>query len=498
MLNLIRPASCGVVLASALAGFASAQDLPKFEPLPVAFKEVANQLIIFRPSEGIQDGGIAGNCPPHVSAHTNASFTGGSYVVQAGFAEQEIAACSYTIAAAEFPIRLDLAEMIFATSSAAVQTTTKWSIMVWSGTPSTGTLVFSFSSDGKILPHLIMPPGTNGTNIQFMIDPADPEQIYINDDGSHTFSIGYRIDDHNAQTQNPCTVAPPSNMNAFPTTDTGGLQQPTQNWLYALNCGFSGCAGWKRFSELSVLCRPSGDWVMRATWTSLGNCEPPPTGACCDGTNCATLSLADCTTLGGVYKGDGVACVPATCAPTGPGPCCFQSTGGCVSLTAANCAAAGGVAGPAGVSCAGYVCFPTGACCLPSGDCVGPVSPATCASMGGTYKGNNSTCGTVNCPPPTGASCFGNGFCLELSQADAAAAGASWKGAGTTCIDANSNGVADACEAIQGDLNGDGEVDGADLGALLGFWGPGNTAGDINHDGVTDGADLGILLGNWG
>lgn len=51
--------------------------------------------------------------------------------------------------------------------------------------------------------------------------------------------------------------------------------------------------------------------------------------------------------------------------------------------------------------------------------------------------------------------------------------------------------------AVLGDLNGDGIVDGADLGALLGLWGqPG--IGDLNGDGTTDGADLGILLGEWG
>ena len=47
-----------------------------------------------------------------------------------------------------------------------------------------------------------------------------------------------------------------------------------------------------------------------------------------------------------------------------------------------------------------------------------------------------------------------------------------------------------------GDLNGDGQVDGSDLFILLGDWdGPG---GDLNGDGVTDGADLNQLLGEWG
>jgi hypothetical protein len=46
------------------------------------------------------------------------------------------------------------------------------------------------------------------------------------------------------------------------------------------------------------------------------------------------------------------------------------------------------------------------------------------------------------------------------------------------------------------DLNGDGVVDGADLGLLLGAWG--SASADLNGDGTTDGADLGLLLGAWG
>ncbi|MFO0875319.1 MAG: hypothetical protein U0575_15300 [Phycisphaerales bacterium] len=46
------------------------------------------------------------------------------------------------------------------------------------------------------------------------------------------------------------------------------------------------------------------------------------------------------------------------------------------------------------------------------------------------------------------------------------------------------------------DLNGDGIVDGADLGLLLGNWG-GTGLGDLNGDGVVDGGDLGGLLAAW-
>ncbi|MFM7798836.1 MAG: hypothetical protein ACKPBA_07610 [Planctomycetota bacterium] len=56
--------------------------------------------------------------------------------------------------------------------------------------------------------------------------------------------------------------------------------------------------------------------------------------------------------------------------------------------------------------------------------------------------------------------------------------------------------TAPACPA---DLNNDGVVNGADLGLLLGAWGPcSGCAADLNADGVVNGADLGLLLGAWG
>lgn len=57
---------------------------------------------------------------------------------------------------------------------------------------------------------------------------------------------------------------------------------------------------------------------------------------------------------------------------------------------------------------------------------------------------------------------------------------------------------ADPCAA---DLNGDGLVDGADLGLMLQAWdpaGPTSDPADLNGDGAVDGADLGLLLQGWG
>jgi len=80
-------------------------------------------------------------------------------------------------------------------------------------------------------------------------------------------------------------------------------------------------------------CYPDGSCVMvlqdacvaPGTWYD-GDCTPTlcpitPTGACCvTPTLCEIHSLADCTALGGEYKGDNVPCEPNTCViiPTEP------------------------------------------------------------------------------------------------------------------------------------------------------------------------------------
>lgn len=50
-----------------------------------------------------------------------------------------------------------------------------------------------------------------------------------------------------------------------------------------------------------------------------------------------------------------------------------------------------------------------------------------------------------------------------------------------------------------GDVNGDGVVNGIDLGLVIGAWGPAapGAAADLNHDGVVDGQDLALVISNW-
>ncbi len=469
--------------------------------------------------------GNGGGCQPTVS-YTNANFDGGPVVVQAGFAEQEIAAASYTLAPAEFPIRMDSVEFVVATAGTTVQTVTEWTFLLWDGPPETGDLVTSFSSDGDVLPHIVLPPGNSGINLLLTFSPDDP--IFVNGtSGTDQFSIGLRIDQHNNQTSNPCFVAPPASSNAFPTTDTSGLASSAGNWLFGLNCGPFGCppnGGWTTFAGLNFLCRPSGDWIIRATYTpqSCGG----PTGACCfGGDTCVDISFADCTAasgsflgagtecvsvvcpfgaccfpdgtcgddvaqteceqqFGGIYAGDGSFCADTAC--EGNVPCCFP--GGCLDLSESACISAGGVPGPVGSFCATFDCDPTGACCLPDGTCMDAVASEDCAAMGGVYQGDDATCASSAC---VGACCLANGFCLDVDVEDCGIAGGEWQGPATSCA----GGCDAGCDA---DVTGDGSIDLADLNLVLGNFNDMTSEGDVDGSGTVDLADLNAILEVFG
>jgi len=62
--------------------------------------------------------------------------------------------------------------------------------------------------------------------------------------------------------------------------------------------------------------------------------------------------------------------------------------------------------------------------------------------------------------------------------------------------DSDMDGRLDDCE-IEGDINSDGIVDGADLALVLAYWGTDWPKGDLNHDGTIDGGDILIVLANW-
>ena len=48
-----------------------------------------------------------------------------------------------------------------------------------------------------------------------------------------------------------------------------------------------------------------------------------------------------------------------------------------------------------------------------------------------------------------------------------------------------------------GDLDGDGLVNGSDLGILLAAWDTDSEIADLDGDGIVDGRDLGLMLVDW-
>ncbi len=103
----------------------------------------------------------------------------------------------------------------------------------------------------------------------------------------------------------------------------------------------------------------------------------------------------------------------------------------------------------------------------------------------------------ADCPAPSGACCFADGQCASVTESDCfSASGLSWT-EGTPC-------APNPCVTAVGDLNGDGDVDLADLSQLLTAFGlcvgsPGyDAAADLDDSGCVDLADLSALLTNFG
>jgi hypothetical protein len=113
---------------------------------------------------------------------------------------------------------------------------------------------------------------------------------------------------------------------------------------------------------------------------------------------------------------DDVACCTVVCNDD-PFCCDTQWDGICVQSAFSLCASA------------------PGACCLPDGTCLEPVTADACAAAGGQFQGGGSTCAGVSCPDLVGACCLPDGSCAELEPAACDAAGGLFHGIPVDCID---------------------------------------------------------------
>lgn len=115
--------------------------------------------------------------------------------------------------------------------------------------------------------------------------------------------------------------------------------------------------------------------------------------------------------------------------PRVTGACCIA--GVCSINTQANCELLGGVFLGADTECGETTCndpdAPTGACCLPSDECV-TLTELACAQVGGVYRGDNTTCEGVDCsqdfpnlpawPIPTPLTCEGRALWSAIEVTD--------------------------------------------------------------------------------
>lgn len=99
----------------------------------------------------------------------------------------------------------------------------------------------------------------------------------------------------------------------------------------------------------------------------------------------------------------------------------------------------------------------------------------------------------------TGACCFAGSCALTTQLACGLISGSLFHGPGTDCVDINQNGEADICECptCRGDMNGDGQLDGADMQEFTAcLVGAGQDCGcaDMDADADLDTDDIGIFV----
>ena len=98
-----------------------------------------------------------------------------------------------------------------------------------------------------------------------------------------------------------------------------------------------------------------------------------------------------------------------------PAPACCLPEGGCDEMPPEECEARDGVSFP-DTPCSQVTCPQTGACCLPSGECLDDTFQDVCEGMSGDYQGDDQDCATLDppCPVKEQACCFADGTCQNI------------------------------------------------------------------------------------
>ena len=212
--------------------------------------------------------------------------------------------------------------------------------------------------------------------------------------------------------------------------------------------------------------------VTPLTCPGDGSCFQVHPGAACDDAGCCEV----------------VCTVDAACCADGWDALCvaqaFDLCDACGDPAVGSCFSAHATPFCDDQECCQTVCVQEPSCCETSWD-------ELCKETA------NALCG--DCGAPEAGSCFcahpnvgcdSAPCCRAVCELEPVCCGVSWD-----------QGCADQASGLCGcrfDFDGDGIVDGADLGLLLAAWGTSECPFDADDDGTVDGADLGLLLAEWG
>jgi len=182
----------------------------------------------------------------------------------------------------------------------------------------------------------------------------------------------------------------------------------------------------------------------------------------------------------------------ATPGPCYPGGAIVHKRSVLVALTAV-----GLVAGMVGAGVGGD---PTGACCQSDGTCANDVTEADCQ---GVAWHEDQFCFFVQCPAVAdiGACCLADGICANSTTEGCDALGGTFAGGATNCeFAAICDGCITTSVTCPPDLNGNHQVDFADILVIVGKWGacPACCPEDLSDNEQVDFADILVVLGAWG